>query len=144
MSGRTYRYLTEEPNYPFGFGLSYTKFAYSGFSCSRTENGALVSVSVTNTGKRNGTEKVQIYAKLHDSRTKTANCQLCAIAPVELAPGETKEIRLTVDPFWLNAVLPDGTRTEPDGGITLFAGGHQPDKRSDALCGYACLQETLK
>ncbi len=127
MTGRTYRYLRETPLYPFGYGLSYTTFAYGAPQLfSKAEDKLTVSVTVTNTGAFAGREVVQCYAKYFDSRTATPNCQLCAVGSVFLQPGEAKDVTLTVDPFWLQAVLPDGTRTCPDGGVTLFVGGGQP------------------
>ena len=127
MKGRTYRYLCEAPLYPFGYGLSYTTFAYGAPQLrSKAEDKVTVSVTVTNTGDFAGREVVQCYAKYSDSRTETPNCQLCAAGSVFLQPGESKDVVLTADPFWLKAVLPDGTRVQPDGGVTLFVGGRQP------------------
>ena len=134
MEGRTYRYLREKPLYPFGYGLSYTAFAFGAPTLiGQTEQDVTISVSVTNTGALAGREVVQCYAKLKDSRTKTPNCQLCAFGSVFLQPGETKTVTLTVDRFWLQAVLPDGSRAQPDGGVTLFAGGGQPEDGAAGL-----------
>lgn len=131
MTGRTYRFMTSEPLYPFGFGLSYTTFAFADAAITeQTKDTLTCEVGVTNTGSRAGRAVVQCYAKFIDSRTVTPNCQLCAIASVDLQPGEHKPVRLTVDRFWLKAVLPDGTRTDPDGGVTLFFGDGQPGKDS--------------
>src|ERR1017187_6597660 len=61
MRGRTYRYFKGEPLYPFGFGLSYSSFQYSGLSARRTANGAEVRATVKNTSSRDGDEVVQLY-----------------------------------------------------------------------------------
>ncbi len=61
MKGRTYRYFKGEPLYPFGFGLSYSSFAYSGLSAKRTPNGAEIRATVKNTSSREGDEVVQLY-----------------------------------------------------------------------------------
>jgi len=61
MKGRTYRYFTGAPLYPFGFGLSYSTFAYSDLSVKRTAAGAEIRVTVTNTSARDGDEVVQLY-----------------------------------------------------------------------------------
>lgn len=143
MEGRTYRYIRQKPLYPFGFGLSYTAFAYRDFLAERTVDGARVSVTVTNTGARCGREAVQIYAKAHDSCRVTPLYQLCGIASVELDAGESRTVTLSIDGYWLKIVDDNGDRVEPDGGVTLYAGGHQPDARSRELCGTDCLERRL-
>ena len=61
MKGRTYRYFTGEPLYPFGFGLSYSTFQYSGLTAKRTDKGAVIRATVKNTSKVDGDEVVQLY-----------------------------------------------------------------------------------
>ncbi|MBQ7596944.1 MAG: glycoside hydrolase family 3 C-terminal domain-containing protein, partial [Clostridia bacterium] len=134
MTGRTYRYLNETPLYPFGFGLSYTAFGYGKAELlAKDENRITARVTVTNTGERAGREVVQCYARFTDSRTVTPNCQLCAFESVFLQPGESKAVTLNIDRYWLKAVLADGSRAEPDGGITLYFGGGQPDCGAEGL-----------
>lgn len=143
MTGRTYRYLTEKPLYPFGYGLSYTKFAYSDAKAERDGENYVVSVKVKNVGGMDGIEKVQLYASFDDSRTPTPNFQLCSLGAVSLKAGEEKEVRLTADGFWVKAVLSDGTRADPDGKLEFFIGGHQPDERSRELGLDDCVRVTL-
>lgn len=145
MKGKTYRFIEGEPLYPFGFGLSYTSFAFGDFKLvSQDENTVTVSVNIKNTGSVCGSEKVQLYAEFSDSRTETPNYQLCAIKPVRLLPGEEQTVTLSADKYWLKAVLETGERVTPDGGITLYVGSHQPDERSCDLCGDECLELKLK
>ncbi len=61
MKGRTYRYFKGDRLYGFGFGLSYSKFQYSGLRTQRTATGAQISVSVKNDSSRDGDEVVQLY-----------------------------------------------------------------------------------
>ena len=61
MKGRTYRYFKGEPLYPFGFGLSYSTFEYSGLAAKRTPKGAEIRATVKNTSARDGDEVVQLY-----------------------------------------------------------------------------------
>jgi beta-glucosidase len=73
MKGRTYRYMTENPLFPFGYGLSYTQFSIGGANISSTQikNGESVrlNIPVSNTGQRNGTEIVQVYVrKVNDTQ----------------------------------------------------------------------------
>ena len=134
MTGRTYRFLKEEPLYPFGYGLSYTTFSFSSpVLLDQTNRELVVQVNVTNKGPVAGRAVAQCYAKFEDSRTETPNCQLCAIASVFLQPNESETVSLRVDRFWLQAVLPDGSRVTPDGGVTLFIGTSQPSEESVRL-----------
>lgn len=136
MRGRTYRFSREKPLYPYGYGLSYTTFSYKDAEIRAYDGDTVtVSVSVTNTGGCDGYETVQIYAHFDDSRTETPVYQLCGVAKPFIKAKETVNVSVTVDKYWLKAVLGDGERVTPDGKITLYAGGHQPDTVSRALCG---------
>ena len=145
MKGRTYRYLETAPRYPFGYGLSYTTFEYSNEKLLE-ENGEnySVSVRVTNTGSRDGIEKVQVYARYGDSRTVTPNFQLCGLKAVELKAGESRDIVFGIPKYWVSAVLEDGTRAEPDGSVVLYLGGHQPDGLSAELTGSECRKVVIR
>ncbi len=145
MKGRTYRYIEGEAMYPFGYGLSYTTFSYTDVSCTRnTDKTATVTALITNTGTRTATEKAQLYVTLSDSRVDTPHYQLCGLQALELAPGESKKVTFTVDTCWLTATGEDGEPLEPDSGITLYVGGHQPDPVSDRLTGTTCERMELK
>jgi beta-glucosidase len=94
MAGRTYRYFSGKPLYPFGHGLSYTKFKYAKLRVTHLGDAGLkVSVDVTNTGKRDGDEVVQIYATPPAAREREA---LCGFARITLARGETKTVTIGV------------------------------------------------
>ena len=139
MSGRTYRYINGDALYPFGYGLSYTEFAYENAKLiGETDDNLTVSVDVANIGGMKGIERVQVYASFTDSRTPTPHYQLCAVKAVELDAGEKANIILEIDRYWLKAVLDDGSRVDPDGKLTLYIGGHQPDNVSNALTGSVC------
>ena len=144
MDGRTYRFLKEEPLFPFGFGLSFASFSYNALGVVEADDKYTVSVNVTNTGKTDGEEKVQVYARFTDSRASTPNYQLCGVKSVFLKAGETASITLDVDKYWISAVLEDGERVAPDGEIEIFAGGHQPDSRSNKLCKNECLSYKIR
>ena len=145
MKGRTYRFLNEKPLYPFGYGLGFADFSYEDFQIvDINENEIKVRITLTNKGKMKAPEKIQVYAQYTDSRTITPNYQLCAIAVAELDEGETKSVDAVIDRYWIKAVLPDGKRTEPNGNITLFAGGHQPDPCSESLSPHPCLSVQIQ
>ncbi len=139
MKGRTYRYIESDPLYPFGFGLSYTGFAYENAKIiERNSEKITVSVDIANIGSMKGVEKAQVYASFTDSRTVTPHFQLCGIKSAELDAGEKTTVTFEIDTYWLKAVIDDGSRVDPDGKITLFVGGHQPDSLSNALTGSSC------
>lgn len=139
MLGRTYRYIEGDALYPFGFGLSFTSYAYENAKIvSADEKKVKISVDVKNTGDMAGIERVQVYASFTDSRTVTPHFQLCGIKALELAAGEIKTVELEIDRYWLKAVTDDGSRVEPDGEIALYVGGHQPDAVSNRLTGTVC------
>ena len=134
MKGRTYRFMDEEPLFPFGFGLGYTDISFENARITEeTAEEIRLTVTVKNSGGCDITEKVQVYAKFSDSKTSTPNFQLCAVKPVFVKSGETAEAELCVDRWWIKAVDGDGTRREPDGPVTLYIGASQPDGRSKAL-----------
>ena len=136
MTNRTYRYFGGTPRYPFGYGLSYTSFAYSDVRITGEQDDAYeLTVTLENTGSMAGTEKVQVYASYTDSRTSTPLFQLCGLQAVKLEAGDKTTVTLSISKYWLKAVLEDGTRVTPDGGITLYVGGHQPDAVSCSLLG---------
>jgi beta-glucosidase len=97
-SDRTYLYYKGRPLYPFGHGLSYTTFRYSDIRTNTSAVGAGgtvdVSVRVTNTGSRAGTEVVQLYTHQRSSRNKQPLRQLRTFERVHLTPGEAKNVRL--------------------------------------------------
>ncbi|MDE6612871.1 MAG: glycoside hydrolase family 3 C-terminal domain-containing protein, partial [Muribaculaceae bacterium] len=91
MTGRTYRYLREAPLYPFGHGLSYTTFSYGK---PRYSDGRL-TVTVKNTGKRDGTEVVQMYMR-RPADKEGPNKSLRGYARVDLKAGESRQVTLDV------------------------------------------------
>jgi beta-glucosidase len=98
MAGRTYRFFEGTPLYPFGFGLSYTTFAYKNLRTSADRVAAdgqlTVSVDVTNTGKRAGDEVVQLYVQHLGSKVTRPKKDLRGYARITLAPGETRTVTL--------------------------------------------------
>jgi beta-glucosidase len=95
MLGRTYRFFEGEPEYPFGFGLSYSNFEYSGFVASGSEFSVedviKLEVTIRNNGEANGEEVVQIYGKSHDTGCGPLLKSLVAFKRVHVAAGrETK------------------------------------------------------
>ena len=102
MKGRTYRYFEGEPSYPFGHGLSYTRFEYSDLRLEPTEVGpdqaVEASLSVTNTGRRAGHEVVQLYSRALEARVPMPLKQLSGFERVWLEAGEKRRLVFRLAP----------------------------------------------
>jgi beta-glucosidase len=133
MKGRTYRYLEKPSLYPFGFGLSYTAFEYANFELDDGVDGINASVLVKNTGAYSGGEVVQFYLKRHDATVQVPNFQLCGFKWIELAPGESAQVAVTIPRAMLEVICEDGISRREPGRITIYTGGQQPDVRSEEL-----------
>jgi beta-glucosidase len=92
---RWYQANQVAPAYPFGFGLSYTHFAWSQIHVARVATGATVSVRVTNTGARPGVDVVQVYVS-YPSGLGEPLSQLRGFARVDLAPGASKDVTISL------------------------------------------------
>jgi beta-glucosidase len=91
----------KQPLFAFGFGLSYTTYAYSGMKASMSGKDVMVTFSVKNTGKRAGAEIAQIYASLPAGSGEPPK-RLVGWERVELAAGETKTVSVKIDPWFLS------------------------------------------
>lgn len=102
MAGRTYRYFGGEPLYPFGHGLSYTRFGYSGLRLDRSRAGAgdpvKIAVTVKNEGARAGDEVVQLYLAPQQPAQPRALKELRGFQRVHLQPGESRALEFTLVP----------------------------------------------
>jgi beta-glucosidase len=129
MKGRTYRYFEGQPLYPFGSGLSYSKFAYSNVKLSTptVKAGAnlQVDVDVRNASSVAGDEVAQLYLtfpKLPGAPIRA----LRGFERVRIAPGQTQHVRFTLDPRDLSCVNEAGDRLVAAGAYRVFVGGGQP------------------
>ena len=123
----TSKYIDVEngPLYPFGYGLTYTAFEYSGFEVSGgPETGSLTAaVKVRNTGDRAGTETVQFYIQDVDASIVRPVKELKGFRKVQLEPGEEKEVRITLDTDRLGFYDNDGNYLKEDGLFRFYIGG---------------------
>src|SRR6185437_2655462 len=129
MKGRTYKYFTGKPLYPFGYGLSYTSFRYSALAIpARVQTGDAMPIAVTveNTGKREGDEVVELYVRHVGVHGRAPIHALAGFTRVHLVPGEKRVVHFTLDARALSLVEEDGHRTESAGTVEIFAGGGQP------------------
>jgi len=129
MHNRTYRYFNGPVLYPFGYGLSYTRFAYAGAKLSSTSIAAGASVTISaevrNTGAVAGDEVAEVYIDAPDD-TGVEHPSLAGFARVYLAPGESKRVSVLIDPRSLSRVDDKGVRRIAAGEYTLSVGGGQP------------------
>ena len=138
MKGRTYRYFQKKPLYPFGFGLSYTKFKYSNLKLPTNvtpEKDFEILVDVTNIGERDGDEVIELYLKDEKASTPRPILQLEGFERINLKKGETKTVRFTITPRQLSLINKKGQRVIEPGWFTISVGGKQPDGSDDTQNG---------
>ena len=130
MDGRTYRFFKGEPLYPFGHGLSYTRFKYSEFTVSSPRvspaDKVTVSATVENAGTREGDEVVQLYVTDVEASVRVAIRSLAGVERIHLKPGERRVIKFTIEPRQLAVITDDGRTVVEPGDFKVTIGGKQP------------------
>jgi beta-glucosidase len=138
MAGRTYRYMSQEPLYPFGFGLSYSRFEYSALSLEGstidTGENLELTLTVTNTGDRAAAEVAQFYLKDMEASTTIPRHHLVGFERVTLQPGESRTMQFTLTPEMMSFFDEDGKLKLEAGEFLLEVGGCSPGARGQALC----------
>ena len=139
MANRTYRYFKGKPLYGFGYGLSYTTFAYSNAKVSTSQLKAgqplQVEVDIKNTGSRPGDEVAQLYL----TPPQTAGAPLHALTGfqrVHLLPGQSRHLTYTLDARQLSFVDDKGVRADRSGDYKVFVGGSQPTDGQGATASF--------
>ena len=129
MKERTYRYFDGTPLYPFGYGLSYTSFGYSGLKLPAKTIAAgkplVVEAVVTNKGKVSGDEVVQLYLNFPNLAGAPRKA-LRGFQRVHLEPGASQKVRFELQPRDLSVVSEAGEPVVPEGEFTVSIGGGQP------------------
>jgi len=137
MKGRTYRYMTAEPMYPFGYGLSYTRFSYSNLRLSKNvikkNESAMASVTVTNTGKSAADEVIQLYISYEGKNMEAPLYALKSFKRITLAPGSAETVQFNISPSMLQLVNQEGQNIHPAGKYKISISGSLPGKRSEEL-----------
>ncbi len=134
MEGRTYKYMEKEPQYPFGYGLSYTTFEYSDIDISspemkRTENFD-VKIIVKNTGSVPGEEVVQLYVSDLEAPVRVPKYDLKGIHRIHLEPGASETLTFRMTPDMFEFVDENGEKKFEPGEFKLYVGGSLPTQRS--------------
>jgi len=132
MAGRTYRYMAQEPLYPFGYGLSYTSFKYANLNMDAADVSAdgqvSLSLDVKNGGDRVGDEVIQLYVRYPESKVARPVKELRGFQRVSLAPGESKTVTFTLDARQLAYYGESGFVVEP-GTVQVLIGSSSADIR---------------
>ena len=149
MRGRTYRYLEAEPLFPFGFGLSYTRFAYSELEV-RGARGVVaadlsieVSALVSNVGAYASDEVVQLYVSIRGASVVVPVRELRGVTRLHLESGAATRVSFCLTAKDLSFIDSAGRRRLEPGSFVISLGGSQPDARSVALLGQAPLSADL-
>ncbi len=132
MEGRTYRYFRGPVLFPFGYGLSYTKFEYRDLrlpSQVTADQPVHVSVKVKNAGERAGDEVVQLYLTDVRASVPVPIRALRGYQRIHLEPGEERTVEFQLSPKELAIVLEDGRRVVEPGVFEVSVGGKQPGFR---------------
>jgi beta-glucosidase len=130
MDNRTYRYFKGEPLYPFGFGLSYTNFEYKKLKIKTSKpNEMIVKVTVSNKGKRDGDEVVQLYLSHKNIAFKTPIRALKGFQRVHLKAGETQTLTFKLGAKELSEIDATGKSVALKGDVEVSVGGFQPSAK---------------
>ncbi len=135
MDGRTYRYFKGDPLWDFGFGLSYTTFEYKNLQVPATASAGsavMIAVEVTNTGKADGEEVVQVYVTDKEASAPVPLRSLAGFKRVFLKAGETRKVEITLKPEHFSLIDKAYNRVLEPGVFIISAGGKQPSAVSVA------------
>lgn len=136
MKGRTYRYMTNEALYPFGYGLSYSRFELKDTAVSALEltaDGVDVETTICNCGAMDGADVVQVYVKVCGE--DTPNPQLKGFRKVFLKAGEEKRVKLHLPAEAFGLYDETCKKKLTEGECLIYVGCAQPDARSAKLTG---------
>jgi beta-glucosidase len=129
--------------YPFGYGLSYSKFELRDLTLSKTQVNAgepvELSLTIENKGDFEADEVVQIYIKDMEASTRVPNWQLYGIKNVHLKPSESMRVSAEITPRAMALIDDEGNCVLEPGKFTVYTGTSQPDSRSKELTGQKVL-----
>ena len=138
MKGRTYRYFTGAPLYPFGYGLSYSHFSYSGLTLPSAAinagDAANAEVTVTNTGSRAGDEVAELYLTFPSVPGAPLRA-LRAFQRIHLEAGASQQVHFELKPRDMSMVTEAGEPIVAEGAYTVSVGGGQPDTGAPTVSG---------
>jgi len=134
MAGRTYRYMEQEPQFPFGFGLTYSSFSFSEPSVSsgaiKAGKSVKIATAVTNSGNVASENVVQLYVSRIDDTAQTPLFSLKGIERISLKPGESKQIHFEISSQMLESINDEGASVFEKGFYKIYIGTSLPTQRS--------------
>ena len=134
MRGRTYKYMTGNIYFPFGYGLSYGRIDYSGLSVKADKkSGATVNVRLTNPSKWDVVETAQVYVSAPGAGTTAPLQQLASFKRVKVAAGSSVDVSFDIALEQLTTVQEDGSSKLVSGDYTFTVGGAAPSARTSDL-----------
>ncbi|MBS4059718.1 MAG: glycoside hydrolase family 3 C-terminal domain-containing protein [Bacteroidetes bacterium] len=135
--GDDYLNLTGQPLFPFGFGMSYTSFDYTGIQLSKSiislTDTTYLTVNVTNTGKMAGDEVVQFYLRDELASVARPVMELKGFQRISLMPGETKMVTFEINPEMLSMLQKDLIKVVEPGDFRIMIGASSKDIRQRAV-----------
>ena len=129
MEGRTYRYFSGTPLYPFGYGISFSRFEYSNLQVPqfiKTGENVIVNIDVQNIGKIDGDEVVQLYISNKNANTQVPFLALEGFQRINLKQGEKRTLSLLVKARQFSIIDENGDRILNAGDFEISVGGGQP------------------
>ncbi|MFZ5989622.1 MAG: glycoside hydrolase family 3 C-terminal domain-containing protein [Bacillota bacterium] len=147
MKNRTYRYMKNEALYPFGYGLSYTRFEYSELKLSKEKVHAgeniQCRIKVKNTGKYRSDEVVQLYLK-DTGNIEAPRWHMEGFRRIHLMPDEEREVQFEVTSRQMASINEQGKCILEPGLFEIYLSGSQPDERSQKLTGVKVQKGTFE
>ena len=137
MDNRTYRFYRNKPMYPFGYGLSYSKFIYSNLKIDKKKikKGTPIKLNfdIQNISNISGEEVIQVYVKYKNAFYRTPNSSLIFFQKINLVAGEKKNIEVIINEDMMASIDEKGNKQIESGEFKLFVGGSSPGQRSNEL-----------
>ena len=137
MDNRTYRFYRNKPMYPFGYGLSYSKFIYSNLKIDKKKikKGTPIKLNfdIQNISNISGEEVIQVYVKYKNAFYRTPNSSLIFFQKINLVASEKKNIEVIINEDMMASIDEKGNKQIESGEFKLFVGGSSPGQRSNEL-----------
>ena len=144
MKGRTYRYATKTPLYPFGFGLTYTKWQFTDLECIKESDTVSVKVKVNNTGNTDGDECVQVYVQKNERDETQPLYSLRAFKKVHVKKGESAVVNFELPLKAFETITPEGESQIQSGNYNIIISDSAPDPVAVTFGASECIKGTIK